>query len=798
MQRVLAPASANLQSQTRATSTALVGSSWLNWPSAAAHTRSTRCLCSLQSFSSTNTSVRAPLPTLRSANLLTWNQSRQSLRCAAAATAPPETGEQTYEYQAEVDRLMDMIVNSLYSNKEIFLRELISNCSDALDKARIDALTNKSAASSEKLEIRVKADPDNKTIVIEDSGIGMTRQDLVDSLGTIARSGTARFAEALKESKGDANLIGRFGVGFYSSFLVADRVVVQTKHSDDKQWRWESTIGSSSYKIADDTEGEPLKRGTRVTLHLKDDAVPMASATKLGELIHQYSQFIQFPIALWTTRQESEQVVDEAKTATKQEEADKAAKEKGEDQAAPVDPEMKAESKDVWDWAVQNDSKPLWTRSPKEITKEEYDEFFKQTFSEFLEPLTYTHFNVEGTIEFSGMLFIPGMAPFQQDDFTRKPKSIKLFVRRVFIGDEFDESLLPRYLSFVKGVVDSSDLPLNVSREILQESRVVRAIQRQLVKRTLDLLASIAEDKSLPEGDQSGAAKPKYDIFYESFGKFLKLGLLEDKANKAQLSELVRFKSNQSGDSETSLKDYVSRMQDGQQGIFYIAADTATAAESSPFVEKLQSRGFEVLYLTDVIDEPALQSLEKYADKELIDVTREGLNLGEDEQDKQQVAEKEKALQPLTEFMKGVLGDKVAKVAVSSRLSDSPTALVTSKFGWSGQQERIMRNQMMADNRSAEYMRGQRTLEINPDHAIIQALSKDLPDNTMGAEAMTRLLYDAALITSGFTVDQPKEFGQRIYEIMEAVLGTEPSSHPSDAVTPDQVVEGGSNDPWKK
>eukprot|EP00891_Asterochloris_glomerata_P006984 jgi/Astpho2/6984/e_gw1.00107.206.1_t len=650
---------------------------------------------------------------------------------------------------------MDMIVNSLYSNREVFIRELVSNASDALDKMRFLGLTdNKAFETGDALEIRVKADPEAKTITIEDTGVGMTKEDLLSSLGTIARSGTAKFQEAIKQAQGDANLIGQFGVGFYSSFLVAERVVVQTKNNESpQQWRWESKVGSHSFKIKED-DGEPLQRGTRVTLHLKDDATDLADQKKLEDLIKQYSEFISFPIKLWKDKSSSKQVEDVDATKEKQEAADNAAKEAGKEAADPVEPVMKTEPVTSQEWVVQNDNKPLWTRSPKEVTDEEYTDFFKQTFKEFLAPLGTSHFNVEGTIEFSAMLFVPGMAPFERQDMMQRSRNIKLFVKRVFISDEFDEDLMPRYLSFMKGVVDSSDLPLNVSREILQESRVVRTIKRQLVKRSLELLKDIAARPSEdPRGD--------YNTFWDAFGRNIKIGVIEDQANRDALTDLLRFNSSQAQEESISLKTYVDRMKEGQTGIYYMAADSMAAAASAPFVEKLVQKGYEVLYFVEPIDEVAMQNVGEFAGKKLIDVSREGVDLGSDAEEAKKAKEAAENLKPLVSFMKDVLKDKVEKVAVSQRLANSPCALVTSQFGYSANMERIMKAQAMGDARSLEYMRGKKILEINPDHGVVQSLQSRFESDEQGATAMTELLYETALLTSGFSVDSPKEFAQR-------------------------------------
>lgn len=691
-----------------------------------------------------------------------YHHAASGLHGSMVASAVSSGGEETFTYQAEVDRLMDMIVNSLYSNREVFLRELVSNASDALDKIRLLALQNPSEYDTgSELEIRVKAD--DGTIVIEDTGVGMTKDELLSSLGTIARSGTAKFMEAMKE-QGDANLIGQFGVGFYSAFLVADRVTVQTKsNQDSQQWCWESSAGSHSYTIKAD-ETNDIRRGTRITLHLKDDAKDIGDSAKLASLIKQYSEFISFPINLWSTKETPKEVVDEEATKKKQEEADEAAKKEGKEAADAVAPVMKTEWETSQDWQVQNTNKPIWTRAPRDVTKEEYASFFKSTFREFLDPLDQIHFNVEGTIEFSSLLYIPGMAPFDQQEAMQKSKNIRLYVKRVFISDEFDDNLMPRYLGFVKGVVDSADLPLNVSREILQESRVVRAIRRQLVKRTLDALTSMAE-KSASEEKKEGSVDD-YTTFWEAFGRNIKLGVLEDEGNRQVLAKLLRFSS--SGvDRLTSLMDYVSRKKEGQTSIYFLAADSKAAAEASPYVEQLTSKGFEVLYLTEPIDEIAMANLGEFEGMQLVDVTKEDLSLGETDEDKKALEEMAASLQPLTDYMKSVLGDKIEKVTVTNRLTDTPAVVVASKFGWSANMERIMKAQALGDSQAAEYMKGRRSMEINPNHPIIKSLADKVSLESSEAKDQIALLYDAALLTGGYPIESPKAFADRIYSIMQ-------------------------------
>jgi len=679
---------------------------------------------------------------------------------------------------------MDIIVNSLYSNREVFLRELISNASDALDKARFLSVTDpKVLGSSKDLEIRIKCDTENKTIIIEDTGVGMTREQLLSNLGTIARSGTRRFMEMAKEKgSGENNLIGQFGVGFYSAFLVADKVRVQSRSwEDDKQWLWEAAAGSHKFSISEDTVSPDspdfVKRGVRISLHLKEDAASFCDPALISRLVKQYSQFISFPIKLYQSDKVPKKVLDEAMTKKKQEEADKRAAEKNEP-SKPVDPVMKTVVDEIWDWRVQNDNKPIWTRSPKEVDAKSYEDFYKATFQDFMEPLAHSHFNVEGTVEFSSILYVPSMAP-HDDVAGKKTRNIKMYVKRVFISDAFDEDLLPRYLHFVKGVVDSSDLPLNVSREILQESKVVRMIRKQITRRTLDMLDDLAK----AEGGED------YVTFWKNFGRHLKFGAIEDSENRNRLAKLLRFHSSvstggQAGgekaggekdsvtkDDMTSLEGYVSRMKEGQKAIYYLGADSVEGARASPFVEKLMAKGYEILFLTEPVDESTIAHLEKFNDLPFEDVSKEGITLDEAEAAKQ--ADLEKAFSAVNAFVKETLGKKVEKVVVSSRLSESPCALITSRYGWSANMERIMKTQAV-DPRGFEYMKGQKTLELNPEHAVVKGLKDVLEEKDMErAKDLAELLYETSLITSGFQLENPKSYASKVYALMRMAIGDE-------------------------
>ncbi|CAH8383376.1 unnamed protein product [Eruca vesicaria subsp. sativa] len=687
--------------------------------------------------------------------------SRFAVKCDAAV-AEKETVEEgsgeKFEYQAEVSRLLDLIVHSLYSHKEVFLRELVSNASDALDKLRFLSVTEPALlGDGGDLEIRIKPDPDNGTITITDTGIGMTKEELIDCLGTIAQSGTSKFLKALKENKdlgADNSLIGQFGVGFYSAFLVAEKVVVSTKSpKSDKQYVWESVADSSSYVIREETDPENfLRRGTQITLYLReDDKYEFAESTRIKNLVKNYSQFVGFPIYTW---QEKSRTVEVRITRLPV----IAIRKSGE----PKKTKKTTKTEKYWDWELANETKPLWMRSPKEVEKEEYNEFYKKAFNEFLDPLAHTHFTTEGEVEFRSILYIPGMGPLNNEDVTNpKTKNIRLHVKRVFISDDFDGELFPRYLSFVKGVVDSNDLPLNVSREILQESRIVRIMRKRLIRKTFDMIQEISESEN----------KEDYKKFWENFGKFIKLGCIEDTGNHKRITPLLRFYSSKNEEELTSLDEYIENMGENQKAIYYLATDSLKSAKSAPFLEKLIQKDIEVLYLVEPIDEVAIQNLQTYKEKKFVDISKEDLELGDEDEVKDREAKQEFNL--LCDWIKQQLGDKVAKVQVSNRLSSSPCVLVSGKFGWSANMERLMKAQALGDTSSLEFMKGRRILEINPDHPIIKDLNaacKNAPESSE-ATRVVDLLYDTAIISSGFTPDSPAELGNKIYEMMAMAVG---------------------------
>ncbi|QTN26149.1 molecular chaperone HtpG [Rhodoferax sp. AJA081-3] len=657
--------------------------------------------------------------------------------------------KQTLSFQAEVAQLLHLVTHSLYSNKEIFLRELISNASDACDKLRFEAINNSGLYENDsELKVKVTFDKDAKTLTITDNGIGLSQQEAIDNLGTIAKSGTKDFVSKLSgDQKADSNLIGQFGVGFYSGFIVADKITVESRRAGlpaDQAVRWVSDGGASGGG-AFEVEGITREaRGTSVILHLREDAQDYTQAWKVKNIINKYSDHISLPIQMEKEEWKDGELINPS------------------DENGGRQPGGMVKT---GEWETVNKASAIWTRPKKDISAEQYDEFYKQISHDFEAPLAHTHNRVEGSTEYTQLLYIPGKAPM--DLWNREKKGgLKLYVKRVFIMDDA-EALLPTYLRFVKGVVDSADLPLNVSRELLQESRDVKAIREGCAKRVLSMLEDLANNDKLPEASADGvtdvvseedkAQVGKYTKFYSEFGAVLKEGLGEDFANKERLCKLLRFASTTSDSASVGFADYKARMKEGQEAIYYITADTLAAGKNSPQLEVFKKKGIEVLVMTDRVDEWALNFVQEFDGTPLQSVAKGAVDLGslQDEAEKKAAEEAAETFKPLLAKLKEALKDKAEDVRVTTRLVDSPACLVVKDDGMSTQLARMLKQagQAAPDVKPV--------LEVNAEHALVKKL-----DGSVHFNDLAHILFDQALLAEGGMPADPAAYVKRVNALL--------------------------------
>lgn len=725
---------------------------------------------------------------------------------------------ETFEFQAEINQLMSLIINAFYSNKEIFLRELISNASDALDKIRYESLQNTEILKdNSNFEIKIRTDKDNNKLIIEDNGIGMTKEDLKQCLGTIANSGTKQFIQNIGKSK-DVNLIGQFGVGFYSSYLVADNVKVTTKHNSDKEYIWESNA-NGNYTITE-TENQELSRGTIIELTLKEDAKEYLDVDRIKDVIKTHSEYIQYPIKVYTQKTKEEEIEIEEPTKDSKEESKEELNENNDevkiedDEEKPKEKKTEKITKTYYEYDQVNTQEPIWVKPTSEITDDEYKQFYKSLTGDYGDPMKYKHISVEGAVNFKALIYIPAHAPMNLFHMERERKDIKLYVKRVFITDDC-ENLVPQWLNFVKGIVDSDDIPLNVSREMLQQNKYMKLIKKSLTKKIIEMIEDIKNE-----------SYDEYMKFYLSFGKNLKLGIHEDTQYEDKLVELIKFRTSKSENKYISFEEYVEHVTDKfgklpetktcecetkceekcecqdecqdeckckctevvdkttvkkeldqkYKNIYYIIGEDLESVQNSPFVQGFTKYGIEVIYMTEAIDEYLMKRLTQYHEFKFVNISNNDVDMSAYKKIDEEKENKEH--EKLIELLKKTLDKKVNKIKISNRLVDVPCMITTDNFGWTANMERIMNSQVLADNQMKQFMVSSKTLEINIEHPIIKNIETSIGDENKekGIKDVIELMFDGALLASGFSIEKPHLFVAKLNKMIEFGLSVDEES----------------------
>lgn len=720
---------------------------------------------------------------------------------------PPQNAE-TYKFNAEVDKMLHIVVNSLYQHNEVFLRELISNASDALDKIRYLVLSEPEKYKSDEdipLEVQIEYDEEQQTLTIRDTGVGLTHDEMVENLGTVARSGTTKFINALKES-GDSSSaigqIGQFGVGFYSSFLVADRVTVASKSPlSDKQMVWESTNGASDFLIYEDPRGATMKRGTEITLHLKEDAMEFTDPGRLKDLAQHYSEFVMYPISLRVTSTvevEVDEEKEEEDAEKKEEKKDEDDLEIEEEEDADVEEEKPKKTKEVTthEWERLNTNTAIWTRDKDSISPEEYQAFFHVLKGDESEDAqTWVHFNAEGNINFKSILYLPKEVPsnYRYGNIDTVPGNMRLYVRKVLIGDEF--KILPKYLQFIRGIVDSDDLPLNVNRETLQENKILQVIRKKVVRKAIDLIAQFARESDAkeedPEIDEEGKLVLEnggYTVWYQKFSPNIKLGVIEDHPNRAKLMKLLRYETSKSSGQLISLKEYVDNMKEWQDEIYVLGGTSVEELEKSPFLETFRKKDLEVIYFTDAVDEYLVQQVRDFDGKKFVQASSENVKFKDEDPDLIKRREKfySNKFKPLTKWLRKLYMGSVLRVQVAKRnLGDVPAIVTSSDFGNSANMERILRAQAFQHGIDPSQMMAMKVFEINPRHPLILKLLEGAPpeeekkkDTEEEAEEKpfeasqetidaAWMIHDMAMLNGGFPIFDPLEHNNRLVKVLQ-------------------------------